>query len=377
MNSNFIEIAIEFNNLKHILNSDKKKIFIAGAKGGYENCFALDKFIDLYGDYFDICFIKQYTPTKFLEKYPSISLESLIYLNDNIKKKSCILTTKWMEIPNIPGILGIYLSYFSPFNKPLYYTSNIEYKLNDEGCCFLMNFTNTDYYQLNITNKYLIGDIHIDNLLYKKRNFKTNFPKYDIVYFPNYISSGHQPALTGKPNEDNIQNTYYQNELENYYTYKESRIINNVLKKYSNKYSIVTLPHPAYHHKVLLNGIEYINPVFNKNNIEFLLNAKIVINSCKSFAGVCLTLNKPLIHLGCHLKTTVLPIFEDFLNIGSYNITEELTEENFEKCLIQALNDEKKELREQLVNKYAKEIYDPELESPTEKIKNIIDSLLK
>ena len=377
MNSNFTGIAAEFNNLKHILISDKKKIFIAGAKGGCENCFALDKFIDLYGVYFDIYFIKQYTPTKFLGKYPTISLETIIYLDIDIKKKSCILVTKWMEIHNIPGILEIYLSYFSPFNKTFYYMSNIENKFNDTGCFFLMNFTNTDYYNLNITNKYLIGDIHIDNLLYKEKNLKIDFPKYDIIYFPNYISSGHQIAITNKPNENNTQNAYYQNELENYYTYKESHIINNVLKKYSNKYSIVTLPHPAYHHKVLLNGIEYINPVFNKNNIEFLLNAKLIINSCKSFAGVCLTLNKPLIHLGCHLKTTVLPLFEDFLNIGSYNITEELTEENFEKCLIQALNDEKKELREQFVNKYAKEIYDPELESPTEKVKNIIDSLIE
>lgn len=71
------------------------------------------------------------------------------------KKKSCILVTKWMEIPNIPGVLGIYLSYFSPFNKPLYYTSSIEYKLNDTGCFFLMNFTNTDYYNWNIIDSLL------------------------------------------------------------------------------------------------------------------------------------------------------------------------------------------------------------------------------
>lgn len=368
MNSDFIDITIEFNNLKHILSSNKKKIFIAGRKGNQENSFALDKFIDLYNKHFELCFIKDYIPTKYLNKYPVISLEALICLNDKIKKKSCMLIMEWWSIPNIPGILGVYLSYFSPFNSSDHYKYNIENKLNDDGIVFLMNFTKTDYYNWNV-NKRLIGDIHIDNLLYKKEVLKLNFPKYDIVYFPNYIYINH--VL------NNITKTYKHDENQNTCLYKESSIIIKVLKKYSNKYSIITLPHPLTDHNYLLNGIEYINPVYNKNNIEFLLNAKVIINSCKSFAGVCLTLNKPLIHLGTHLNTTVLPLFEDFLNIGSYNITEELTEENFEKCLIQALNDEKKELREQFVNKYAKEIYEPELESPTEKVKNIIDSLLK
>lgn len=365
MNSKFIDIAIEVNNLKHILNSDKKKIFIAGRPGGIENSFALDKFIDLYNKCFDICFIKEYTPMKFLEKYPTISLKTIAYLNGGIKKKSCMLITVWGSIPKIPGVLSITLSYFSPFNNAEHYKCMIERGLSIHKHIFLMNFTKIDYYNWNINNKYLIGDIHIDNLLYKKV-LKYDFPKYDIVYFPNYICYGHTTV-----------DMYKRNDNQSECTYKESSIINKVLKKYLNKYSVVTLPHPYTDHNMLLNGIEYINPMYNKNNIEFIPNAKVIINSCKSFAGVCLTLNKPLIHLGCHLKTTVLPIFEDFLNIGSYNITEELTEENFEKCLIQALNDEKKELREQFVNKYAKEIYDPELESPTDKVKNIIDNLLQ
>lgn len=325
----------------------------------------MEKFIDLYNNEFDICFIQEYTPIKYLKKYDIISLETLINLKEDIKKQSCILITQWYSVKKIPGILEIALCYFSSFNQAPHYMVVMENFLNNLNRIVLLNFTNTDYYNLN-TTKYLIGDIHIDNLLYKKNILKKNLPRYDIVYFPNYAYNEHAIQLEKHITDEN----------QNRNLYKETSIINNVLKRYSKKYSIITLPHPNGVVSDVLNGFEFINPVYFRNGIDFIPNAKVIINSCKSFAGVCLTLNKSLIHLGCHLKTTVLPIFEDFLNIGSYNITDELTEEIFEDTLKRALNDEKREIRQQFVDKYAKEIYDENLKSPTEKIRDIIHSLI-
>ena len=165
------------------------------------------------------------------------------------------------------------------------------------------------------------------------------------------------------------------NTLTNCHLYKETKIIYNILQKYANKYSIITLPHPSEKRGYFMNGFEFINPKFNNNNIEFIPNAKVIINSCKSFAGVCLTLNKPLIHIAAHSPITFLPCIEDFVKKGSYYLTE-FNEKTFEEALISALNDEKKEIRNEIVAKYRKEIYDENVESPTEKLKNIIDELI-
>ena len=302
-------------------------------------------------------FINEFKPIKY-KNFPSIPYQLLLMLPDVIINKSIILQTVWYEHKLPEKFKTICLCYYSPSNNDNKdYHDRLIKKMSQKNIYYLLNFTHKDYYNYPFNNKYLIGDIHIDNLLYMK-----NLPKVDIVYFPNYAVQCHE-------------NGNNQNVLANNSMYVESKIIYNVLQKYKNKYSIITLPHCNNITHYYLNGFKFINPKFNNNNIEFIPNAKVIINSCKSFAGVCMTLNKPLIHIAANSPITFLPCIEDFVKKGSYYL-ENFNEDTFEEALISALNDEKYEIGNEIDNKYKKEIYDENIESPTEKLKKIIDKLI-
>lgn len=347
------------NNKTHLNSELKKTIIILGVEyEGKNSQFPLDKFIDLYKSYYNICFLQGFKPNKYKD-YKEIPKEFLIQTKktDNI----IILTIRWHILETFTFLFKfniILLTYFSPCNleENWYIIKMRDYFTKIPKLHLCLNLLKYDYYGYYNKYKYLIGDIHIDNLLYKQ-----NLPKYDIVYFPNFFMTHHAYVK--------------MNTLTNCHLYKETEIIYNILQKYANKYSIITLPHPSEKRGYFMNGFKFINPKFNNNNIEFIPNAKVIINSCKSFAGVCLTLNKPLIHIAAHSPITFLPCIEDFVKKGSYYLTE-FNEKTFEEALISALNDEKKEIRNEIVDKYIKEIYDENIESPTEKLKNIIDELI-
>lgn len=345
-------------NKTHLNTGVKKTIVILGVDYEEKNSqFPLDKFINLYKSCYNICFLHGFKPNRY-PNYKEIPKEFLIQTKNT--NNIIILVVRWHILKSFTFLFKfniILLTYFSPCNieENWYLITMREYFNKIPKLHLCLNLLKHDYYGYYNKFKYLIGDIHIDNLLYKQ-----NLPEYDIVYYPNFNMTYHAYDK--------------QNTLTNCHLYKETEIIYDILQKYKNKYSIITLPHPSEKQSYFTNGLKFINPKFNHNNIEFIPKAKVIINSCKSFAGVCMTLNKPLIHIADHSPITFLSCIDEFIKKGSYYLTE-FNEKTFEQALMSALNDEKKEIRNEIVDKYRVEIYDENMESPTEKLKKIIDNI--
>lgn len=306
--------------------------------------FSLNKFLNICPNYYHIKFNVN-TTEKYItmdgKKYETISNDEMKKINEKtIVLVQCYYRTRIINNKNLKYIT---LQYFIPSIISNYNPQNWLYK----NTISLINFTKKNNFYTGIP----IGSIQVDNLLYKK-----NLPKYDIVYFPNYPTKSHSDI-----------------ELSNLKLLKETSIINKILKKYQNKYSIVTLPHPG----IFIcnrgrNSNEYINPKFNFNNEEYIKNAKVIINSCKSFISLSMCLNKTIIHIKDSLLPNLLPNMDEYVKKGNYYIPN-LTEENFELCLKCALAGIKEEEKNYYYNKHIKEFYDVNEKSPTEKLIDIIN----
>lgn len=325
------------------------KVFICcKEKSNHTKTFPLDKLIDMFKHKYEFIMVKGYDGSR--PDLPRIEKRDLL----KIKEKCVIIFTEIWDVFSVPSnIYSICLSYYSPSVacKSIDEQHQIlirNHKIN----AYCVNFTHKSYHPH--VNEKCIGDIHIDNCLHM-----SNLPTYDIVYFPNFIGI----------QTDKLRNLNYEIEFN---------VVYNVLQRYKDKYSVITLPHPHHASLYSTHGAKFVNPHFGLRNIDFIPNAKVIINSCKSFIGVSMVFNKPLIHLQESLTTTdatYLPIIEEFVKEGSYLITH-LTEQSLEEALDHALNNDiKREVRTAIHEKYAKEIYSPDEESPTERLEKIISSV--
>lgn len=306
--------------------------------------FHLNKFIDMYKNKYDICFVKDYD--LHIEGIPLISKDEVL----NTKERAAIIWSEQSLIFDVPkNIYGIVLSYYSYGTSDTKYINVVDSNLRKH---------NIDAHVLNVESEEFlypyfharaIGDLQIDNIFYLN-----DFPQFDIVYFPNFAG-----------NWCTLQNANLK---------KESRVVYNVLRKYADKYSVITCPHPeSIRSPKVLNSFKFVNMHFDMKNDTLIKNAKVIINSCKSFIGLSCFFNKPLIFLKESCRFDLLPPLDAFVQVASYSI-DPITEESLTTAIECALhNDTKCEVRSAMSSIIKHIMYDSTKPSPTERLEKIIE----
>ena len=316
----------------------------------FYSCFYLDTFIQKYGNKYDIYIIQlNGIPDSFLPNIKRISIEDFF----NVKDRAVVIFQGIWDSFRVPSNMkSLVLSYYSAGAIYPYLTNQHRYLTITNGIdTYLCNYVNHNYDLTEVGEK-CIGDIQIESILNTK-----NLPEYDIVYFPNFIANQASANHNWK---------------------REYEIVYNVLSKYSSKYKVITLPHPAYRENYIINGIKWVNGHFNLKNDLYIPKAKVIINSCKSFIGLSMFFNRPLIHFSESYQENQKynPLVEEYVNKWSYKITN-LTEDALTKAIEEALKDTKEEERKLANEKYCKEMFSYDAKSPTDRLEEIIFDYLK